>query len=145
MKTAPRLDISAPGLVYRATAADLPGLEALLREAHSTMQLPHTVEWTLETLPLAMEFPMTYVLVSENFSGPHAYCWAEVLQTEQLMIHQLYVRPRTDWHPGWREVLRVARREKCSSIIGLTFRPGGPRAFRRHGFAPVGVLVRKEL
>lgn len=136
-------------LVYRATVDDLPALAPLIRDAHLKIRDPWGTERPMQLLPLALAFPTTYLWVIEDLEGPFGYCWTElmVVIVRELHVHELYVRPGRH-RAGldlWRRVERLAREQRSSAIVGLVWRKGAPRAFRKYGFRPTAVLIRKEL
>jgi hypothetical protein len=135
----------APLTIRRGGAGDLPKLVALFHESHPRMRFPYPVAWTVHVLRFALTFPVTHLLIVEDRVGLCGYCWAEVMVTGELLIHQVFLLPGRPARPLYDALVALATEHDCRAIVGLTYRRGGPRGFARWGFQPRAILVSKEV
>ena len=121
--------------VRRGGLNDIPALMPLLERAQHKMGPPYLrLGPNLQAAWLRSELdrPETVLLIAGD--PPYGFCWAEVLGTRELLIHEVCMAPGKTLDLIIEAIRDAARKHGCTRMTCLTYRPGAARLFRRYGF-----------
>jgi len=132
--------------VREGTLDDLPSLSGLIERARQKMGPPYLLagpETTKAMLRHEMQRPGTVLLVAGE--PPCGFLWAEALPSGEMLVHEVCMIPGHSLRMLEEALHAAARRRKCTHLTCLTYRPGGPRFFKRFGFKWTASLLQREV